>query len=91
LLLLKEVNQPVSVFDDFGHYVRPVTEVGESFSLSGNIIIYPFESKIRMYNITDQKYLDPIIPDQRITDNRLIYFANKFYVSDQKGVYIIYP
>ncbi len=92
LLLLKETNHSISVFNDFGNYLYSTEfKEDEIFSVSNDIVVMSSGYSIQMYDISDRRMLTPITLKENVEAKRIYLFANQFYVSDNKGVYIINP
>ncbi|MEO5905785.1 MAG: hypothetical protein ABIQ11_03615 [Saprospiraceae bacterium] len=88
-LLLKEVSQPMAVFDDFAHYIQPLNDIGENFSLTDQVLIYPSGAEIRLFDIAGLKYQNALPVEQKMTDFRVHYFSNRIYGQDDKGIFIL--
>ena len=92
LLLLKEINQPVSVFDDFGKYLySTIPHEAEIFSVMDHILVTGSASSIQLYDLEDRIMLDSIPQGEDMTGKHVYLFAGHLYVYDDRGVYRTYP
>ena len=92
LLLLKEEGYPLSVFDDFGKYIyTPDMIENENFSVSDQYVVMSSDSSVVLYDITNRRLMPPMNLKDNLRRKRIYLFANHFYISDDQGVYILYP
>ncbi|MDQ3016282.1 MAG: hypothetical protein M3R25_06145 [Bacteroidota bacterium] len=87
-LILSEHNNPISLFNDFGNYVRDLSEIPTSFSMAENKLIYQKENRILSYDLTSQRYF----PELKMTESspqKLYAFGDHYYSVDPKGIYVI--
>ncbi|HUR29810.1 MAG TPA: hypothetical protein VMZ69_00190 [Saprospiraceae bacterium] len=89
-LLIKEKGKPIAVFNDFGGYVNTLDNMGEYFTIVNNTLIFPSEMNIRFYKPVQQEFTAMPI-GERITDQRVYYYNGRFYIPDEKGIYIKTP
>ena len=91
-LVLKAINHPIAIFDDFGKYLY-TTEFknNELFSINNHMIIMGLGESIWRYDVSDRFMQAPISMKENIEDKRICQFANQFYVADDHGIYILTP
>jgi hypothetical protein len=87
-LLLKEPGYPLSLFNDFAHFIKPLGEIGENFSITENYIIYPSGTHISLFDLTGQSGLISIPFDQNIDHYKVVLYKSKFYLADEKGIFV---
>jgi len=90
-LLLKEKGLPVSLFNDLGHYLKPIVIGSENFSVSGNVIAYPAGSAVKIYDVINQTETLTIPSGIRMDEFRPIFFKEKIYYNDNTGIRILSP
>jgi hypothetical protein len=91
-LVLKETGFPITIFDDFGKYLYAAgIKESESFSVSNQYIVMSSGSSIGMYDIVKRQMQTPISVKENLTGKRIYFFANRFFISDEKGIYMLYP
>ncbi len=87
-LLLTQEGKTISLFDDFGQYIRELEGIEPKFSVSGNSIIYRKDSRLFTYDLVRSQYLQEINFTQP-TSGKINAFRDGYYSFDSKGIYIL--
>ena len=89
LLLLKEVGQPMALFNDFGNYLHSVVLDEEYFSVLKDKLVITKNASVIHYNVQNNK--EEIMYDMQEPwiDKKIYLFGNELFAFDKNGVFLI--
>jgi len=88
-LILKEKDQPMSVFNDFGNYLNPLPFEDELFSILNDRIIIYHQPTMMIYSLPAGKEIVRYELKQKLTGSKVLMYGNQFYGFDDKGVFVL--
>lgn len=87
-LILKEKNQPMSVFNDFGNYLNPLPFEEEFFSVMNDRIMIYQHPTVMIYGLPTGKEIMGYELKEKWTGERVMMYGNHLYGFDDKGVFL---
>ena len=88
-LVLKEQNKPISVFDDFGHYLNSLPVEEDFFSVYNDRLLRFENSFIRLYQLPGGEEMNSYPYNENQPGSRVLWHGNHFFIADEKGVFIV--
>lgn len=88
-LILKQENEPIAVFNDFGNYLNPLSFEDEFFTILNDRMVIYRHPTLMVYSLPEGKEMTRYDVKENWTGKRVIMYGNHFYGFDDKGVFIV--
>lgn len=88
-LILKEKQQPMAVFNDFGNYLNSLPFDDDFFTVVNDRVFIYQRPTVMVYSLPTGKESTRYVLKQNWNSTRVLVYGNHFYGADDKGVFIV--